>query len=593
MTNGARKQTREHETETLHPKAAPRHAAPRHAAPRRRRRPLLTGFVLLLVLGIGLLAAGPTIVLQPQVRDRVLHAALADLHGRVSLDDLSFGWTTPLAVKNLQLHDASDKVVINLPNVAGDRGLLWCLCSAGTDFGTLRMNQPHVEVELHDGATNLQDIFAEYLKGPSSGSQSMPTVAVELADASVVVRDVRSGQQWQCQKMSLKMKLAADSLEIQQLEAQSDFGQLQLAGKIDELSGQRVVKIDGKADYDLDQLTTIVQRYVGNQIQLSGRETGTFSLNGPLTAAAAGPSPLEGHADLRWQAINAYGVVVGPGRIQGTMHSGIATFAPIEAAVGAGRMHLLPQFQMAPGTPELMLGAGTTLDNIELTPVMCSQAMAYIAPVLAGSVQVQGKFSMALAGCRVPVETPTAAEVSGQMTIHNADAAPGPIVQAIAGLFQQSGTVSLTPESTINFRMSQGRIYHQGIELQLSGVKLRTQGSVGLDQTIAILVEMPIPAQWLGNTPLSGSLASQTISVPVAGTLAHPEIDQNELKRLAADALRNAATGAAESAMRNGVNQATGALQNGLNQATGAAESALQNGLNQGINQLRLPGGRK
>ena len=45
--------------------------------------------------------------------------------------------------------------------------------------------------------------------------------------------------------------------------------------------------------------------------------------------------------------------------------------------------------------------------------------------------------------------------------------------------------------------MVQGRVYHRGLELQLPEVTVRTYGSVGVDQTLAIMAEMNVPLTWI------------------------------------------------------------------------------------------------
>jgi hypothetical protein len=94
--------------------------------------------------------------------------------------------------------------------------------------------------------------------------------------------------------------------------------------------------------------------------------------------------------------------------------------------------------------------------------------------------------------------------------------------------------------------MVQGRIYHQNLELIFPDLTIRTHGSVGLDQTLAIMAEMPVPPRWIGNNPLGSALKDQIIRLPIGGTLKRPQLDRAAMEQAAAQFLQ----GAAENAIR-------------------------------------------
>jgi hypothetical protein len=93
----------------------------------------------------------------------------------------------------------------------------------------------------------------------------------------------------------------------------------------------------------------------------------------------------------------------------------------------------------------------------------------------------------------------------------------------------------------IDFRMVDGRVYHQGLAFAVGDTHLRTHGSVGLDQTLAIMVETPVRDDWIRDVPLLQGLKDQTIRVPVHGTFARPMIDRRVLAQLSAQLVNRAA----------------------------------------------------
>ena len=112
---------------------------------------------------------------------------------------------------------------------------------------------------------------------------------------------------------------------------------------------------------------------------------------------------------------------------------------------------------------EFRLSAGTLASQIQLDQAACGSALKYVAPVLASVTQSQGQFSIELDGCRVPLGDLNRAEIAGRLIVHSATMNPGPLVQQLGSLTGASpALVRIQPESVILFRMTGGRIYHQG-----------------------------------------------------------------------------------------------------------------------------------
>ena len=91
--------------------------------------------------------------------------------------------------------------------------------------------------------------------------------------------------------------------------------------------------------------------------------------------------------------------------------------------------------------------------------------------------------------------------------------------------------VSIQPESVILFRMTGGRIYHQGLALQFPEVTMRTYGSVGLDDSLKLMVETSIPLAWLPSNAVTDAIRQRKMQIPLGGTLKAPQLDRAELAR--------------------------------------------------------------
>ncbi len=168
--------------------------------------------------------------------------------------------------------------------------------------------------------------------------------------------------------------------------------------------------------------------------------------------------------------------------------------------------------------------------------------LKFVAPVLAGVTTASGSFSVDLDGCRIPLDNPSKADVAGRLTIHSIEIGPGPLVHELSVFLGRDAPARLRQESVVQFRMVDGRIYHQGLELIFPDVTIRTYGSVGLDETLKIMAEMPVPPKWLQSNPmLSQAMRNEIIRIPVAGTLSKPQLDQKVMADLTGRFLQKAA----------------------------------------------------
>jgi len=111
------------------------------------------------------------------------------------------------------------------------------------------------------------------------------------------------------------------------------------------------------------------------------------------------------------------------------------------------------------------------------------------------------------------------------------------------------------PEQNVDVQMSQERVYHRGLTMLVRDTRLVTSGSVGADQTLALVVEVPIKDEWIAREKLLAGLRGQSVKIPVGGTLSKPQIDRRALDQLAAQLIGNAATGLLQNEIEKGLDK--------------------------------------
>ena len=373
---------------------------------------------------------------------------------------------------------------------------------------------------------------------------------------------------------------AIDQLILQLLQIQSNTLQASANGQIEQLTTAANVNLAGTLYYDLAQLTPLLQPYVGSGIQLVGREQARFALAGQFTSPQDGAfhsvslssqSPIQNpqsavhwsrriraQLELPWSGANVYGLPVGAGRIAATLGEGAVRIEPLSLAVGEGLLTTAPQVRLDPPPSELLLPAGPLITNVRISPEVSDAMLKYVAPVLAGATRSEGLFSMQLEGARMPLGEPRQVDSAGKLTVHSVRVVPGSMVREWIGLAQQieailkrrdPASLATKPPVTllsvrdqqVSFRVVDGRVHHQNMEFQVGEVVMRSQGSVGLDETLSLVLHIPIQDAWIAKEPLLAGLKGQTLQVPIAGTLTRPKMDQRAIASLSQQLLQSAA----------------------------------------------------
>jgi len=198
------------------------------------------------------------------------------------------------------------------------------------------------------------------------------------------------------------------------------------------------------------------------------------------------------------------------------------------------------------------------LTSVHLSPELCARGLKFVAPVLAESTVADGQFSVVMDGGRVPIFDPGSGDASGRMAIR-AQAKPGPVAQqflvllgelttivrqgAPLALTDQSGSLVSIDSPNVEFRLVGGRVYHRGLTFKVGTLPVTTHGSVGLDETLAIVAEVPVRANLLGQDLSLGLLEGQTLQIPIEGTLSNPRFEPRVLEQLTGGLLKNAGHG--------------------------------------------------
>jgi hypothetical protein len=298
--------------------------------------------------------------------------------------------------------------------------------------------------------------------------------------------------------------------------------------------------------------------------------------NGPATGATGSllPPDLSGNAKVAWQSANIHGLLIGRGDLAASLGGGIIRFAPLDIPVSEGRLLAEPQIDLRTQPAMLRVQKGPLIENVRISPQMCQTWLKYVAPLLADATRAEGRFSVALDNARVPLPDQSRSDVHGELTIHNAHVGPGPLAQQFISLAEQvkslieggapgsgagaNSTWLVIPEQTVPFDVNEGRVRHRNLVVTSGDVQIKTSGTVGFDESLNLVAEVPIQDSWIAGKAYLNALQGTTIQVPVRGTLSRPKLDTNALRELSRQMIGGAARNALENELNRGLQRLFG-----------------------------------
>ena len=548
----------------------PPSAAAERRPPRRKRRHLAVGGILLLTMVV-LVVLLPTILVHTPLLGFFARRAVR-LDGSLAFQSASLGWFSPTSITGIVVRDGQGETVLEADQLTINRSLPRLIFNS-KNLGTLRIEKPRLSAKLFRDGSNLQTVLARWLDPPqpaggasAGGSGAGVDLSVEVADGEATVVHQETQQSWHIANFQLAVDLARQGAANAREGSAAYQGEIAaLQPSVDAAThgtacGWQAASVERSPSSRPTAFSPASRKTTSGSWPLSSLRDSRFKTRTRLRCSAAIKSPTAyssltirnpvqrrrscmvfnlGRAELKLQYAD------------GTLRS---SCRPSRAT--RGRSARQSELRLAGQPMEFRLAAGTLADHVELGPAACKSALRYVVPVLASATQSQGQFSIQLDGCRIPLGDLTKAEIGGRVIVHSATMASGPIVQQLTPfLSSPPSLVRIPAETVILFRMTGGRIYHQGLVLEFPELTMRTFGSVGLDDSLKLMIETSVPLTWLPRSALTDAIKKQKMQIPVDGTLQSPRLDLAELARVKTQVLGNLAHGVMQSGLGQQLNQ--------------------------------------
>jgi hypothetical protein len=310
---------------------------------------------------------------------------------------------------------------------------------------------------------------------------------------------------------------------------------------------------------------------------------------------------LSGEAALGWEGAQYVGLISGPADFTARLSGGVVNVGPLDIPVSEGRLKAAPRVLLTSASPSVVFDRGPLVENVRISPEMCSLWLKFVAPLLAEATRAEGKFSVSLEGADIPVSAPMRSSIAGNLAIHTAQIGPGPLAQQYVTMYQQlrsmlqpAGTAAASeaeanrgllvmPKQDVQFEVREGAVYHRGLQLTIGNTVITTEGSVGIQsQELNLVTSVPLQESWFKNqATLAAALKGKSLTIPVRGTLSQPRLDLKSIN----DLTKQLAGAAMQGAVNKQIERGQGILTKEIEKGQGA----LQNELSKGLNKLFGP----
>ena len=336
-----------------------------------------------------------------------------------------------------------------------------------------------------------------------------------------------------------------DDIQIHQLYAQVDETEVQVAGEVTQLSGPQNLNMQGRIQSPAETFVNLLPPELKENVSFTDLQLGEISIKGPLRPNPNQPWNLKFEISTvaAWKEATAYGLKSMDGQVRITLTGTDVKLEPVSLPVSQGHIRALPSFDLSTKSPTVVIEKKLMLDNVALTEEVCRDWMQFVSPLLSQATATEGTFSLIPEAARFELNSIEKSEMSGTLQIHQGRVRPGPMADDLLASISQIAVLNGTrlanadnavllsvDDQSIPYQVHDGRVYHADFNFMVGNLKLTSQGSVGFDKSLDVLVSMPFPEKWTNRGPILNALQGESLDFHLVGTLDQPKLNARPLR---------------------------------------------------------------
>ena len=382
-------------------------------------------------------------------------------------------------------------------------------------------------------------------------------------------------------------------------------------GTLSDLSGSMIADVKGTWVPDWQKINSLMAAYTGEFVRLAGNREHQFFVQGPIfetNPTTGGETPwvspsLQASASFGWDQGELMGLPVGKSDFDLGVSQSIGQVRTQGIPFAGGLVQFAPRLDMRTAQPMLLMDQTRLINNVALEPETARAWLKYVAPLAADATSAQGNFTVDIGEARVPVLDPTKMEARGAVRLSNVVIGAGPTADKLLATVKQVRSM-LKPdatdrdlntwlrmeEQTIPILVREGRVFHENLKFSHKDLVVQTSGSVGMDQSLNMVAQIPIAEDWIDGKEYLAGLKGKSFSIPITGTVTKPVLDKRSIQNFTQNLAKEAANSAINKAVAEKLNPKINEFQNELNSKVGGELNKLQSKLGEKLGD-KLGGG--
>lgn len=407
----------------------------------------------------------------------------------------------------------------------------------------------------------------------TSGDQVSASLRSGIAGLEIGAGAQRVRQEQVDLALETQIDNAAKKISLKSATVRAPLLSAELRGDVSEFDRGATLALSGSYELAWEPLTQLLHEFAPltkDSVALSGRSAGDLRASGPVSSAGATPAfrDLSASTRIGWGGATVYGVPLGGAVLSPTLAGGKLAVPLAEIAAAGGRLRLGGTVDFTGADATYVLPERTVLlENVPVNRAVSEALLSRLNPVFSGLTQIEGTMSLVTSDVLVPLGDSLRERGAGRgrLDMKAVKLQPAGLLTELLALGvlaagAKQGETYAVEVSGCDFALEQGRLRYDDLTLTFPGAfDLRFHGSVGLDESLDLVVSIPVSAPLLERLGVSGvalqyvkDLHGARIEAPLVGTRAQPKLDlaRVDVEPIVRKLLESQAGGAVEDLLR-------------------------------------------
>lgn len=176
--------------------------------------------------------------------------------------------------------------------------------------------------------------------------------------------------------------------------------------------------------------------------------------------------------------------------------------------------------------------------------MLANQVLARVSPIFTQCVVLGGKVGLTSSQFRAPLgeQLLQRATMEGELVLEGVELSSSGLLQPVLELIGVGAVGISIPDANVRVVLKEGKIQQAPLRIQVLEYGLILSGTIGLDTSLDMFVDVPVTADMLGeNQEVFELLKDEVVRIHVTGTAASPKVSRDIFKENLSRLVKSAA----------------------------------------------------